>query len=339
MSGGVDSAISAVFLSAAGYEVVGVTCLFFDDQRSRTAARDAAAICEHLGIEHRVRDGIECFEHEVVDPFVREYAQGLTPSPCVSCNARCKIPLLIEVANELACEKVATGHYARIAQLVENDRFVVKTALDDSKDQSYMISRLSQDQLARLMLPLGGSTKAEVKIIAEDIGLAVAQKPESQDVCFIEGDYRDFLEERGVRGKPGNIVDRQGVVRGRHEGLERYTIGQRKGIGIAATEPYYAIEKRFELNELVIGFKEETKIEQVVIGSLNWLAFEHLDDTLDCMIKLRYRSRLVACRLHVRGSEVVAELISPQQTTAPGQFAVFCQGETILGSGVIVSVK
>lgn len=337
MSGGVDSAVSAVLLSAAGYEVVGVTCLFFDDERSRAAAHDAAVVCGQLGIEHHVVSGVECFERDVITRFVHDYEQGLTPSPCAACNARCKIPLLIDAADEFGCEKVATGHYARVAQLTDGGRYVVKAALDTSKDQSYMLSRLSQEQLARLVLPLGGSTKVEVRIIAEDIGLTVAQKPESQDICFIEGDYRDFLRERGVSGEPGPIIDRAGVVRGKHEGLEKYTIGQRKGIGIAAPEPYYVLEKRPDTNELVVGFKEETEIDHVVVGSLNWMAFEEPEDDLECMVKLRYRSRPAPCRVHLNGKQAEIHLISPQQTTASGQFAVFYQGETVLGSGVIQS--
>lgn len=338
MSGGVDSAVSAALLAAAGFEVVGVTCLFFDDERSRAAARDAAAVCTQFGIEHHVIHATDCFERDVVEPFVKDYEQGLTPSPCAACNAQCKIPLLLNAADEFACEKVSTGHYARIAQLSENNRFVVKAALDSSKDQSYMLSRLTQDQLCRLVLPLGASTKAEVRIIAQDLGLVVAEKPESQDVCFIEGDYRDFLEARGVRGKPGLITNREGKVLGEHKGLEKYTVGQRKGIGIAAEKPYYVIEKQLDSNKLIVGFKEETLISRVSLDSLNWLAFERPGDQLDCMVKLRYRSRPAPARLHVLDEGALIELISPQQTTSPGQIAVFYQGETVLGSGRIISV-
>ena len=232
MSGGVDSAVSAALLMRAGYEVVGVTCRFRDNAATERAAADAAAVCSQLGIRHETPECVGEFERCVVEPFVSSYAAGLTPSPCVGCNARCKMPALVRVADELGCDRIATGHYARIARLSDSGRFVVKRALDARKDQSYMLSLLSQEQLARLVLPLGAMTKAEVRVIAADLGLVVAEKAESQDNCFIEGDYRPFLRARGVEDAPGDIVDRMGNVLGCHEGLANYTVGQRKGIGV-----------------------------------------------------------------------------------------------------------
>ena len=253
MSGGVDSAVSAALLMRAGYEVVGVTCRFTDDAAADRAVGDAAAVCARLGLRHVEWDCAALFESAVVQPFVDAYAAGLTPSPCVGCNACCKLPSLLAAADELGCESVATGHYARIAQLADSGRYVVKCALDARKDQSYMLALLSQEQLARLVLPLGGTTKAEVRVLAADLGLPVAEKPESQDVCFIEGDYRAFLRARGVDDRPGTIVDCAGAVLGRHDGLANYTVGQRKGIGVAAPEPYYVVAKRPETCELVVG--------------------------------------------------------------------------------------
>jgi len=223
MSGGVDSAVSAALLMRAGYEVVGVTCRFRDNAATERAAADAAAVCNQLGIRHEAPECVGEFERCVVEPFVSSYAAGLTPSPCVGCNARCKMPALVRVADELGCDRIATGHYARIARLSDSGRFVVKRALDARKDQSYMLSLLSQEQLARLVLPLGAMTKAEVRVIAADLGLVVAEKAESQDNCFIEGDYRPFLRARGVEDAPGAIVDRMGNVLGCHEGLANYT--------------------------------------------------------------------------------------------------------------------
>lgn len=339
MSGGVDSAVSASVLMRAGYEVVGVTCLFTTDEKAHAAADDAAQVCALLGIEHAVRECAGAFERAVVGPFVSDYACGLTPSPCVSCNARCKIPQLLLAADELGCEKVATGHYARVVQLEESGRFAVKAALDTAKDQSYMLSQLTQDQLIRLVLPLGAATKADVRVLAADLGLPVADKPESQDICFIEGDHRAFLEERGVSDASGDIVDAAGEVLGRHNGLFRYTIGQRKGIGIAAPEPYYVIGKRFDRNELVVGFKQETLIDRVRVANPNWQAFETLDAPLECMVKLRYRSVKAACTVRpCEDGSVDVGLVSPQSTTAPGQHAVFYLGETVLGGGMIEEV-
>lgn len=352
MSGGVDSAASALVLLRAGYEVVGLTALFLDNEISRSAAHDASVVCEQLGIAHITRDCTKLFQHEVISPFVKDYAQGLTPSPCLRCNAFAKIPILLEAADELGCEKIATGHYARIAQLASSNRFIVKTALDYDKDQSYMLSQLNQNQLSRLILPLGATTKAEVRIIAENAGLMVARKADSQDICFIAGDYYDYLVGWGLCEKPGNIIDRTGAILGRHKGLAAYTLGQRKGIGIAGPEPYYVIDKIKATNELVVGFKKDTLIHELVVDFMNWQAFKSLTGRLECMVKLRYRSQAVACivepletkqsaqtlshpKVDVSSSSVSVRLRSPQSITAPGQFAVFYQGEDVLGGGVI----
>lgn len=338
MSGGVDSAVSAALLMRAGYEVVGVTCRFHDDASSDQAVADAAAVSALLGIQHIEHVCTALFEQEVVTPFVDAYAQGLTPSPCVACNATCKIPALLAVADAQGCDLVATGHYARIVQL-ENGRFAVKTALDNRKDQSYMLALLQQNQLARLILPLGGTTKTDVRLMAADLGLPVAEKPESQDVCFIDGDYRTFLKARGIEDAPGNIVDPTGKVVGSHQGLFHFTVGQRKGIGVAAPEPYYVVEKRFENNELVVGFSDDTFIDGVSIALPNWQTFERLETSRPATVKLRYRSQAVPCIIEptsAGGARVV--LRSPQPTTAPGQYAVFYEGSTMLGGGMIEGV-
>lgn len=340
MSGGVDSAVTAALLLRAGFEVVGVTCRFQDGDAADRASADAAAVCSLLGIRHVEHPSVEPFARCVVEPFIEAYAHGLTPSPCVECNARCKVPSLLQAADELECDRVATGHYARIAQLAQSRRFVVKTALDARKDQSYMLALLSQEQLARLVLPLGGMTKAEVRVMAADLGLPVAEKPESQDNCFVEGDYRDFLRERGVEDKPGDIVDASGTVLGRHEGLANYTVGQRKGIGVAGPEPYYVLEKRLAQNELVVGVAREALVGAVSVGSMNWQAFETLDAPRDAMAKLRYRSRPAACIMEPEGGKRVRiALRSPQPTTAPGQYAVLYEGDTVLGGGMIEEVE
>ena len=339
MSGGVDSAVSAALLMRAGFEVVGVTCRFTDDAASDRAAADAVAVCARLGLSHTERDCTALFDNAVVQPFVDAYAAGLTPSPCVGCNACCKLPSLLAAADELGCESVATGHYARIAQLADNGRYVVKCALDARKDQSYMLALLSQEQLARLVLPLGGTTKAEVRVLAADLGLPVAEKPESQDVCFIEGDYRAFLHARGVDDRPGAIVDCAGAVLGRHDGLANYTVGQRKGIGVAAPEPYYVVAKRPETCELVVGFADEARISSVLTGPVRWQALACLDGPRAASAKLRYRSRAVPCIIEPEPEgRVRAVLREPQPTTAPGQFAVFSVGDTVLGGGMIEEV-
>ena len=340
MSGGVDSAVSAALLMRAGYEVLGVTCCFRDDAASACAASDAAAVCANLGIEHVERDCVDTFERLVVQPFVSSYARGLTPSPCVGCNALCKVPALLDAASEHGCDRIATGHYARIVRLKASGRFAVKTALDVRKDQSYMLALLTQEQLARLVLPRGGMTKVDVRVTAADLGLPVAEKPESQDVCFIEGDYRDFLCERGLADESGAIVDRAGNVLGRHDGLANFTVGQRKGIGIAAPAPYYVVEKRAATRELVVGFVEEAQVAAVRVGSVNWQAVERPAAAREAFVKLRYRSRAVPCIIEPEGSEGARIVLrSPQPTTAPGQYAVLYEGDTVLGGGMIEEVE
>lgn len=353
MSGGVDSAAAALILMQEGFEVIGVTCLFLACDESYAAARDAAAVCAHLGIPHVARECTLEFEQTVVVPFVEEYASGRTPNPCVRCNALCKLPSLMQEADEQGCFYVATGHYARIAQKTDTDRLVVKTALDLTKDQSYMLSRLTQEQLSRLIFPLGTLTKAEIRVRAKEAGLCVSQKPESQDICFIKDDYIAFLGTRGVEAKPGSIVEGKGKEVGRPEGLFRYTMGQRKGIGVAAEKPYYVIGKNSQKNELIVGFEEDTVLSSVDVSQVVWQAFSSPDTPIECEVKLRYRANAVPCVVEPlsAGSGDLGEksqedrqkvrvcLRTPQPITAPGQYAVFYQGETVVGCGVIESVS
>lgn len=349
MSGGVDSSVAAVLLQRAGYEVVGVTCVFHDDVASRHDVAAVEEVCRSLGIDHAVADCTAQFEERVVRPFVAAYAAGLTPSPCVGCNVSCKLPALLEVADQLGCGKVATGHYARIAQLVDNGRYVVKTGLDERKDQSYMLALLEQEQLSRLVLPLGALTKTDARLIARDCGLSVADAPESQDVCFISGDYRDFLRSRGIDDEPGPIVDTAGRVLGEHAGLAGFTVGQRRGIGVAGPEPYYVVGKRIATRELVVGTAAEARIGAALVGSVVWQAFGQPPVERECAVKLRYRSRGAACIIRPAdgvsawtaprdAGDVEVLLRSAQPATAPGQYAVFYEGSTVLGGGMIKEV-
>jgi tRNA-specific 2-thiouridylase len=335
MSGGVDSSMAAVMLMRSGYDVLGTTCVFAAGAATDAAVRDARIVCAQLGIEHVVRDCSDDFDQSVVRPFIADYARGATPIPCVPCNARCKIPALLAAADEHGCQKIATGHYVRVVQMRDTGRFAIKTALDFRKDQSYMLSGLSQSQLARFVAPLGGTTKLAVRMEAADEGLAVAERPESQDVCFIDGDYRDYLAAHGVASKAGDIVDGSGRVVGRHTGLAGYTIGQRKGIGVAAARPYYVIGKQIGTNCLIVGFEEEAFIDEVRAADANWQAFERLDAPLECGVKLRYRSAVAACTVQPDAEGIRIRLASLQPATAPGQRAVFYQGDTVLGGATI----
>lgn len=398
MSGGVDSSVAAALLQQAGYEVVGVTCLFADDESSRAAVDDARAVAERLGIRHAVYDARVLFDECVIQDFVEGYACGMTPSPCVGCNARVKIPALFAAAEQAMVSAtadaddganadiadaadsapdffVATGHYARVTR--RRNRFAINCAADAAKDQSYMLSMLSQEQLSRLLLPLGDieGGKPEVRRIAQDLGLPTASKSDSQDICFIpDGNHLVFLEAHGVAAAPGDIVTRDGRVVGQHDGLFRYTIGQRKGLGIGgAPEPYYVVGKDAARNRLIVGFAHEALIDRAYVARMNWqsispeeLAVRFAErGPLACSVKLRYRQHAVPCRLvpagmegdmglafvnsrglqfrpvGVEGSVPAATVLldEPQTPTAPGQFAVLYDGDAVLGAGVIESVR
>ena len=360
MSGGVDSAVAAALLARDGWDVVGVTCLFQDTAEAHAAADDAAKVAERLGIEHVRADACALFEQKVVGPFVCEYREGFTPSPCVGCNAHAKLPALIQAARELGCDAWATGHYAHVVRMDadgisvsngasdrvdgndadEGVRFAVRMATHAAKDQSYMLAQLKQEQLARLVLPLGAFAKPQVRDIAVELGLPVAHKSESQDICFAPHGYRAFLAERGVEDAPGPIVNEQGTVLGTHSGLSDYTIGQRKGIGIAAPEPYYVVGKRVERNELVVGFASEARTSAVRIGDLVWQSIPSLPQALAVRVKLRYRSTAATCIIEpaAQGDARVV-LREPQTLTAPGQYAVLYDSDIVLGSGKILEVE
>ncbi len=339
MSGGVDSSVSVAMLQQHGFEVVGVTFLFLKTEAAQLAAEDAGEVCKHFGIEHRICDCSEDFEACVISPFVNDYASGFTPSPCVGCNANMKIPSLIKVADDLGCAWVSTGHYARVNQMEDTQRFAILCALDHRKDQSYMLGMLDQNQLGRLVLPLGGMTKTEVRAIAAQMGLAVADKPDSQDICFAPEGYNELLRERNVLEQRGPIVNTRGEVVGRHNGLFHYTRGQRKGIGVAGAEPYYVIGWRMDKNELIVGTAQESLIGSVRVSKVNWQAIDRLNEPLEATVKLRYRSDAYPCIIERDGADGVrVRLRSLQPATAPGQYAVFYQGSVCIGAGMIEEV-
>lgn len=340
MSGGVDSSTAVALLQHHGYEVVGVTCLFEDDEKTRGSVAGAREVCDRFGIEHVARDAVAAFRRCVIEPFVRDYERGLTPSPCVGCNARMKVPELIAVSDDIGCDFIATGHYARVNRMLDTGRFAVLRALDDRKDQSYMLASLSQEQLARLVLPLGGMTKLAVRSLASDLDLPMADAPESQDICFAPKGYRELLAAYGVVSKPGDIVNAAGEVLGSHEGLWDFTVGQRKGIGVAGPEPYYVTGKNVAGNELIIGTAQESLIGSVLVRDANWQAVDAPTAPVEAMVKLRYRSRPCPCIIEPAGdARFRVSLLSPQPATAPGQYAVFYQGSAVLGGGVIEEVN
>ena len=346
MSGGVDSAAAALLLKQEGYEVVGVTLRTWqsaDGQESRCCeiddARETARI---LGIPYHVFNCTDDFENKVVRPFIDDYIHGLTPNPCVICNRAIKWERLLHAADVLQADYVATGHYASVVRL-KNGRYTVQKALHAEKDQAYMLYRLTQEQLARTLMPLGGYTKQEVRELAAQAGIPIAAKPDSQEICFVtDGDYADFIREHADAPIPGegNFVDESGRILGRHKGIIHYTVGQRKGLGVALGVPAYIKKISAEKNEIVLGTADETGCAELLCRDLNFMSIPALDAPLRCQVKIRY---------HHPGQSAVLEMVdeeqlkvtfdAPVRSAAPGQSAVFYdESGCLIGGGIIAEV-
>ncbi len=337
MSGGVDSSVAAALLREEGHEVVGLTLKVWDRSRccSLEDVEDARRVAERLGIPFYVLDAHGLFETEVVVPFVEAYRRGLTPNPCVVCNRRVKFGWLLARARALGCEVLATGHYARLEPDAECLR--LRKGLDPSKDQSYFLAPEAAGGLDRVRFPVGRMTKAQVREVAGRLGLPVSGKAESQDVCFVpEGDVAGFLEARLGAGTPGEIVDAGGRVLGRHRGIHAYTVGQRKGLGIPGPEPLYVIAKDAESNRLVVGPRGSLAAVGLRAGPPVWLAPPE-GGALRCTVKIRSTAREVACVVRPEGPGVSVVFDEPQFGVAPGQLAVFYDGDRVLGSAWIES--
>ncbi|NTU88479.1 MAG: tRNA 2-thiouridine(34) synthase MnmA [Actinobacteria bacterium] len=348
MSGGVDSSVAALLLQRQGLDVCGATLRLFSNEDihlddthtccSLDDVEDAARVARKLGIEHYTFNFRDKFYTEVIDRFVGSYKEGSTPNPCIDCNRFVKFPLLLNRARELEYSHIATGHYARIGYDEGTGRFTLSKARDATKDQSYMLYVLSQDILAHTYLPLGDYTKVEVREIAEEAGLANARKPESQDICFIkEGDYVAFLEEYAdVKPVPGDIINTSGLVCGRHEGLHRYTIGQRKGIGVAAEKPYYVVAKDYARNALIIGDTSDLGRPDCQVAGVNWVSIEKPTKPLRVLVKTRYRQVAVPAMVDAQDEGVHVMFDEPMAAIASGQACVLYDGDLVLGGGTIL---
>lgn len=354
MSGGVDSSVAAALLQDAGCDLVGFSMQLWDHRRGEGAAgeanssrccslddfHDARAVAGRLGIPYYVVDFQEEFERTVVKSFVESYCSGCTPSPCVFCNSRMKFDHLVSMAEEVGAGRVATGHYARVVYDPLRSRHILLKAFDGRKDQSYFLFELTQTQLARAVFPLGDLDKDHVRAIARRHGLTVADKQESQEICFIpDGDYASFVERyNGPSGRPapGRIVDRNGRVLGGHPGIHHFTIGQRRGLGIAHPKPLYVLEIRPEDNAVVVGERSELGTGRCVVMRPNWIAIPDLVEPLRVMAKIRSRHREApATIVPMNGGRVDVLFDSPQLAVAPGQACVFYQGEEVVGGGWI----
>jgi tRNA-uridine 2-sulfurtransferase len=346
LSGGVDSAISAVRLLNEGYEVTGIFMQTWKDpklldvlEESKAPDQMAAAVAESLGIPFVCLDVRDRFYQQVIGPFVQEYASGKTPNPCLFCNPQVKWGILQEYAIDHGADYFVTGHYAR-RHIGSDDRVWLLRGVDKSKDQSYVLSMLSQAQLRRSLLPLGELTKEEVRSQAQALNLPVADRQESQDLCFLgDIDYRDLLQRFAPEvASPGEIVNTSGEVLGEHQGLAFYTIGQRKGIRIAASQPYYVVSKDTVKNRLIIGFAEQASKHYLKAIQPNWISGESPAESDLYEVMVRYRAQPVPAVLaSVSEDEFRLELSWPLRGITPGQVAVLYQGEVCLGGGIIES--
>ena len=348
LSGGVDSAVAACLLKQAGYEVVGVTLRTWagaEGQESRCCEiDDARETARRIGIPYYAFNCVSDFEKKVVQPFVRDYLHGMTPNPCVVCNREIKWERLLYHADVLKADYVATGHYASVVQL-ENGRYTVRKAAHSGKDQTYMLYRLTQEQLARTLMPLGDYSKEEVRRIAGEAGLRVASKPDSQEICFVtDGDYADFIvdHENGEVPGEGNYVDEAGNVLGRHKGIIHYTTGQRKGLGVAFGHPMYIKEIRADQNEIVLSGYEETCCKAILCEDLNFMGIPEPGEgeSIRCQVKVRYRHSGEYALLEKTGeNRFKVTFDQPVRFAAPGQSAVFYDdNDCVLGGGFISNV-
>ncbi|SFL81609.1 tRNA 2-thiouridine(34) synthase MnmA [Pelosinus propionicus] len=349
MSGGVDSSLTAALLVQQGYDVIGATMQIWDkdvpenDAENRgccslSAVDDARRVADKIGIPYYVLNFREMFESTVIDYFVAEYGAGKTPNPCIACNRYVKFEGLLQKALALGAEYVATGHYARIGYDDHLGRHTLSKGIDHTKDQSYALYHLNQNTLKHFLMPLGDYTKVRTRELAAEFGLSVANKPESQEICFVpDDDYKGFLADKSPDSlRPGNIIDIHGKIVGQHQGLPLYTVGQRKGLGLATGQPLYVVKLDFDNNQIIVGSNEDVFSSELIAEDLNFIAIDHLEAPITVSAKIRYGSRegvavvspLPEGRVHVKFRE-------PQRAITPGQSVVFYDGDMVIGGGII----
>lgn len=339
LSGGVDSTVCAYLLKQRGYDVIGVTMDLWPGENGDKAIRDAKKVSEKLGIPHYVLNFREEFKDKVVDNFIESYFMGLTPNPCVVCNRYVKGEALLQKAYELGAESIATGHYAKVEKHPITGRYAIRNSKTAQKDQTYALYRLTQEQLKAMVLPIGDYTKDEVRRIAEEVSGSIAQKGDSQDICFIpDGDYSAFIiNQRGENGQFGDFVDLEGNVLGRHKGVIHYTVGQRKGLGIAFGEPKYVYSVDPKLNRVVLCDNETLFQKKLCASQLSHMAFEKFEDGMRLQAKIRYGNKMAWCTVNMIGEDKLECVFDhPQRAITPGQSLVLYDGEYVAGGGIIL---
>ncbi|WP_213996037.1 tRNA 2-thiouridine(34) synthase MnmA [Tepidanaerobacter syntrophicus] len=347
MSGGVDSSVCAYLLKEQGYEVIGITMQIFDDASgeskakegscSTEAVQDARLVAKNLGIPHYVVNLKHCFNEKVIKYFISEYLSGKTPNPCIVCNKYLKFTELLKEAFKLDAFYLATGHYARVEYDDALSRYILKKSVDSDKDQSYVLYGLTQQQLEHVLFPLGNYTKKEIRRIAQKIGLSVSDKPDSQEICFIDTNYRDFLYKKAPdKIKEGPFIDTNGKVIGKHKGIPFYTIGQRKGLGISAGKPLYVVDIDAENNAVVLGDEKDLYTKEFVASQTNWVSIDTPCEKFNANVKIRYNFIEKPAEIILLNGDTVKVIFeNPQKAVTPGQSAVFYKGDVVLGGGVI----
>ncbi len=339
MSGGVDSSVTALMLSHQGYEVIGVTMIlkdaFSNDDDIYKESEDAKAVCDKIGIAHYVVDFRNKFKKNVIDYFSHEYSSGRTPNPCVRCNSTMKFGEMLQFALGLGCDAIATGHYAEIEE--KNGMFFLKKT-NSPKDQSYFLYTLTQYQLQHALFPLINMKKEETREIAAKYDLPVAFKSDSQDICFVkDGDYVAFLEKKcGFSQNEGNFIDQDGKVLGKHNGIYRFTVGQRKGLGIALGERKYVTKINCCDNSVCLGESDGGNTNVAYIENSNFINFEKLDDKMEVMVKTRYRAKPTKAVIKPKGDLIEIHFLETQKFICPGQSAVFYNDDYVIGGGILV---
>ena len=347
MSGGVDSSVAALLTKQKGYDCIGATMKlhngtdFYSEKACCTAddAEDARSVAVSLGIPFYVLDFTADFDREVIKKFISSYESGATPNPCIECNNHLKFERLLDKMSELGFDYIVTGHYARIEFDEQKNRYILKKALDLTKDQSYVLYGLNQNQLSHILFPLGSLTKTETRKIAEENGFVNANKHESQDICFVpDGDYVSFIKNYTKKEYPcGNFVDLEGNVLGEHKGIIKYTVGQRRGLGLALPRPMYVCKKDVKKNEVVLCYKEDLTVKEVFADKLNFVSIEDITEPMRVKARLRYNQKEQPATVYrTSDDEIKVVFDEPQQTAAAkGQALVLYDGDIVLAGGTI----
>ncbi len=345
MSGGVDSSVSAILLKEQGYDVIGITMkLWENDEEESTccsvsSARDAKRVCDILEIPHYTLNLKKEFQKYVIDDFICNYANCRTPNPCIECNKFLKFGVMYQKARELDCDYIATGHYAKIVYDKIYKRYVLKKSDSVKKDQSYVLYSIPQKMMGNILFPLGNvSSKEEIREIARKHGLANANKPDSEDICFIpDGDYKKFLEKHAsIKPKIGNIVNEEGKVLGQHQGLYRYTIGQRRGLGISNPVPLFVIGFHQEKNELIVGEEHALLQKEMIVDDVNLLLIDEITEPIKVKTRIRYAAKEAESTIYKIDEKTVKVVFKePQRGITPGQSAVFYKEDIVVGGGKI----